>query len=91
MDRWTGILKVPLYNTYYRVAASLCLSPSSKSLSVSCSFSLNPKSFSDFNLSHQIHFFKKNWNLSCSYVDQSINHLRFKSNSLESFFMQPQF
>ncbi|XP_059311172.1 uncharacterized protein LOC132062659 [Lycium ferocissimum] len=38
MDRWTGILKVPLYTnstTYYRVAASLCLSPSTnKSLSV---------------------------------------------------------
>lgn len=37
MDRWTGILKVPLYansTTYYRVAASLSLFPSSKSLSV---------------------------------------------------------
>ncbi|MCD7452710.1 hypothetical protein HAX54_017834 [Datura stramonium] len=37
MDRWTGILKVPLYSNssiYCRVAASLCLSPSSKSLSV---------------------------------------------------------
>ncbi|OIT07753.1 PREDICTED: uncharacterized protein LOC109224105 [Nicotiana attenuata] len=37
MDRWTGILKVPLYansSRYYRVAASLCLSASTKSLSV---------------------------------------------------------
>ncbi|KAM3357560.1 hypothetical protein BC332_01640 [Capsicum chinense] len=33
MDRWTGILKVPLYAKYYRVAASLSLLPSSKSLS----------------------------------------------------------
>ncbi|KAA8520449.1 hypothetical protein F0562_014705 [Nyssa sinensis] len=37
MDRWSGILKVPLYpnsKAQYRVAASLCLSPSSKSLIV---------------------------------------------------------
>lgn len=38
MDRWIGVLKVPLClnsRTYYRVAASLCLSPTSKTLAVS--------------------------------------------------------
>ncbi|KAL3537070.1 hypothetical protein ACH5RR_000436 [Cinchona calisaya] len=37
MDRWTGILKVPLRpnsSTFYRVAASLCLSSTSKTLAV---------------------------------------------------------
>ncbi|VFQ84300.1 unnamed protein product [Cuscuta campestris] len=38
MDRWSGILKVPLYKgsstTYYRIAASLRLSPSSNSFPV---------------------------------------------------------
>lgn len=37
MDRWCGVLKVPLCSdnsTYYRVAASLCLSPTSKTLAV---------------------------------------------------------
>lgn len=37
MDRWCGVLKVPLCSdnsTYYRVAASLCLSPTSKTLVV---------------------------------------------------------
>lgn len=37
MDRWCGVLKVPLCSdssTYYRVAASLCLSPASKTLAV---------------------------------------------------------
>ncbi|CAH9096417.1 unnamed protein product [Cuscuta europaea] len=38
MDRWTGILKVPLYtsssNTYFRVAASLRLSPSPNTFAV---------------------------------------------------------
>lgn len=37
MDRWTGVLKVPLCSnsrTYYKVAASLCLSPASKTLAV---------------------------------------------------------
>ncbi|KAL0007558.1 hypothetical protein SO802_009060 [Lithocarpus litseifolius] len=37
MDRWIGVLKVPLgHNSgnYYRVAASLCLSPTTKNLAV---------------------------------------------------------
>ncbi|XP_048335559.2 uncharacterized protein LOC107435145 isoform X1 [Ziziphus jujuba] len=37
MDRWTGVLKVPLYpngRAFYQVAASLCLSPTSKNLTV---------------------------------------------------------
>ncbi|KAL5571682.1 hypothetical protein UlMin_021279 [Ulmus minor] len=37
MDRWSGVLKVPLYansRTCYQVAASLCLSSTSKSLAV---------------------------------------------------------
>ncbi|XP_038899615.1 uncharacterized protein LOC120086870 [Benincasa hispida] len=39
MDRWSGILKVPLHpksRKFYRVAASLCLSPTSKTLNVPC-------------------------------------------------------
>jgi len=41
MERWSGVLKIPLDATtsnYYRVAASLCLS-SSKTLTVSDTFS----------------------------------------------------
>ncbi|KAL4600063.1 hypothetical protein ACB092_11G171100 [Castanea dentata] len=37
MDRWIGVLKVPLglnSGIYYRVAASLCLSPTTKNLAV---------------------------------------------------------
>ncbi|KAJ0053862.1 hypothetical protein Pint_00107 [Pistacia integerrima] len=37
MERWSGILKVPLYpnsKSFYRVGASLCLSSSSKTLTV---------------------------------------------------------
>ncbi|KAK9273878.1 hypothetical protein L1049_018690 [Liquidambar formosana] len=37
MDRWSGVLKVPMYpnsKSHYRVAASLCLSPTSKTLTV---------------------------------------------------------
>ncbi|KFK37281.1 hypothetical protein AALP_AA4G236800 [Arabis alpina] len=37
MDRWSAVLKIPLNtntNYYYRVAASLCLSPSSKTITV---------------------------------------------------------
>ncbi|XP_061375914.1 uncharacterized protein LOC133318004 isoform X1 [Gastrolobium bilobum] len=37
MDRWSGILRVPLHpnrRTYHRVGASLCLSPGTRTLSV---------------------------------------------------------
>ena len=37
MERWSGILKVSLHpnsSTFYKVAASLCLSPSTKTLTV---------------------------------------------------------
>ncbi|KAK7295300.1 hypothetical protein RJT34_18206 [Clitoria ternatea] len=37
MDRWSGVLRVPLHHnsrTYHRVGASLCLSPETRTLSV---------------------------------------------------------
>lgn len=37
MDRWSGVLKIPVYpnsRSLYKVAASLCLSPTSKTLAV---------------------------------------------------------
>jgi hypothetical protein len=50
MERWSGVLRVPLHSnsgTFHRVGASLCLSSETRNLSVSLfSFKLNPKAYS---------------------------------------------